>query len=87
VADERVFFVGDLGTDHLGHHVVVDVPAEAAFPCTVAGELHAVHHVRAVRTGRLTTVVAIVGHDPESPWGPEWRPFVVDPEWKVTVTL
>ena len=87
MADERVVFAGDLSGGHLNHEIVVEVPETAAFPCRVQGELVGIHHARAARTLRPIVVVAIGGPCPDSPWGPEWRPFVLDPDWKVTVAL
>lgn len=81
MADERRFFAGDLGTQHLQQQIEVEAP-----DVEVRGELVEVHHaLSAVNLHRPVTVVrlkatgATAMHDHNPPT------FVLDPNWTVRV--
>jgi hypothetical protein len=81
VADERKFYAGDLGTQHLQHEIVVAVPEGHA---PIEGKLIRVGHGIAAATQEPYTVLAIEGEG-EYPWGPPERSWALNADWVVTV--
>jgi hypothetical protein len=77
--DDRKFFAGDLGTQHLQHHIEVE-----GAPSEVRGRLLAVLHQSAVRSPVPMTMVTLAADKEADPWlaSPS---FVLDPEWTVVV--
>jgi hypothetical protein len=79
MADDRTFFAGDLGTQHLGHDIAVK-----GVETPVAGRLLSVLHQRAVRSYKPITVVTLAAGNEADPWVSS-PTFVLDPESHVVV--
>ena len=63
MADDRTFYAGNLGTQHLGHDIEVK-----GVEVRVAGRLLSVLHQRAVRSETPITVVTLAANDEADPW-------------------
>lgn len=81
MADDRKFYAGDLGTQHLQHDITVAVPMGHA---PVTGKLIRVSHGLAARTEQPFTVIALEGES-DYPWGPPERAATLHADWVVTV--
>ena len=79
MADERRFYAGDLGTQHLDHHVEVEAP-----DVEVSGTLLAVMHQKVARSTGAVTVVTLARDDESDPWVVS-PTFAVDPNFTVVV--
>lgn len=79
VADERIFYAGDLGTQHLRRDVAL---RDLVVP--VEGRLLGVHNCVAQTTGEPMTVLALEA-EADSPWGPPERALTVSADTVVVV--
>jgi len=85
VADERTFYAGDLGTQHLRRDVALRaLRGHLAGKPPIEGRLLGVHHCIAQTTGAPWTVLALEA-DPLYPWGPAERVVTVDADTVVVV--